>query len=414
MLKSYICKRCNYKTNNTIDICDHFRGEELCTKLLENYCYSDDYLLISSLLPHKKTQYEINIPPNCNLLLQNIKEYIDLVEHSNKSKCKLCKYCNESFDKVDDYRIHVIKDCFYNELLKRNETDKTILEHTEQNQDILHDSKKDILSSDNKLTEIKETNISKRKYNKLNKKKDTINENLNNITTETNTLNNNLKEENGKTNDNTNNKTNNKTNVKFNININDMNGNNISSTEHKLEDENLDIDDGLENIINGLVYKMLINHLKRGPIPVIPFSEMWDTSDIDFPKAAHVFMNKFMYSTLLKVVLENDKNLNIIFDEEKKTGLMYINDEEKYIKLTASDIVDCIMLKLKNELLQLLEVIKPEIFDKMYVFLKDLIVKRHQEYLKEDVYKGHIINNIISLYNHRRDESIQYFNIIQP
>jgi len=368
MSKSYICKRCSFKTNNTSDLCNHFRGEELCTKELDSYNYTDDQLLILSFLPYKgKThvieEEEIDLLPKSSILLKNIKEYTDVVDEAYKTKCKTCKLCDTKFDKIDDYRIHIIKECFYNELLNRGET-------TDEESPL--------------LTEIKIKNSQME-----NEQNQSQGQGSNQ------------------------NQTNTKTNVKFNININDMHGNKISSTQHDGNDADFNLDNGLENIINNLVYKLLMDNFKFGSIPIHAFDDDWDVSDIDFKKISHVFMSKIMYSTLLNYILDSNKNLNVIFDDESKTGLIYKNSTEKYIKLTSNDIVDCIMAKLRNQLLDFLEAIKPKIFDEMYVFLKDMVNKRYKDFLKEDIYKEQIINSIVLLYKNKKDDSIRYFNRIQ-
>jgi hypothetical protein len=365
MSKSYICKRCNYKTCNTADLCNHFREGELCNKILESFSYAEDQLLIMSFLPYKGKNHtvmeeEIDLLPKTSILLKNIKEYTDVVEEAYKSKCKICKFCDTKFDKIDEYRVHIIKECFYDELLKRGETDD---DNTESS---LYEEVKS--------------------YNQ----KQSQNQN----------------QEQGQTNNNV------KQNVKFNININDMNGNKITSSQHEA-DGDFNLDTGLETIINNLLYKLLLGNLKLDSIPIKSFDENWDVSEMDFKKISHIFMSKIMYSTLLNYILESDKNLNIIFDEDQKTGLVYKNSTENYIKLTANDIVDAIMEKLKNQLLEFLEVIKPKIFDEMYSFLKNMVNKRYQDFLKEDIYKEQIIDSIVSLYKIKKDDAIRYFNRIQ-
>ena len=355
MSKSYICKRCTYKANNTSDLCDHFRKEELCTKNLESYTYSEDQLLILSFLPYKGKNHtvseeEIDLLPKTDLLFNNLREYTDIVDEAYKSKCKTCRFCETKFDKIDEYRVHIIKECFYDELLKRSINNIKNNNETNNNETITDNQPKN------------QSNV--------------------------------------------------KQNVKFNININDIHGNKISSSVHE-GDENFNLDNGLESIINNLLYKLLLDNFKLNSIPIKEFDDNWDVSDIDFKKISHIFMSKIMYSTLLTYILDSDKNLNIIFDEEHKTGLLYKNNTEKYIKLTSNDIVDLIMNKLKIQLLDFLEVIKPKIFEEMYTFLKDMVNKRYQDFLKEDIYKEQIINSIVLLYKTKRDDAIRFFNRIQ-
>ena len=56
------------------------------------------------------------------------------------------------------------------------------------------------------------------------------------------------------------------------------------------------------------------------------------------------------YTTLLDEILNNEKNLNIIVDKNTVEALIFKNNEEKYVNIKKNDLYKDIMLKLKNEL----------------------------------------------------------------
>jgi hypothetical protein len=120
----YFCKRCNYETNYYKDILRHFLRKNKCKKNLESYNYSDDQILILSLLPyinniHIVQDCEIEHLKESSLLYNNINELINLIIDIDKNKLKTCKYCNIEFDKILDLRKHILLHCFYKILENR-------------------------------------------------------------------------------------------------------------------------------------------------------------------------------------------------------------------------------------------------------------------------------------------------------
>ena len=56
---TYQCKRCNYKTNRFSNLVKHLNIKKQCTRNLESYKYSNDQILILSLLPYFKNVHTI-------------------------------------------------------------------------------------------------------------------------------------------------------------------------------------------------------------------------------------------------------------------------------------------------------------------------------------------------------------------
>ena len=50
------------------------------------------------------------------------------------------------------------------------------------------------------------------------------------------------------------------------------------------------------------------------------------------------------------MILQNEKNLNVVIEKDTNTGIVYKNDTEKYIHLNKSDIIDQSLTKLRLQL----------------------------------------------------------------
>ena len=51
-MTTYLCKRCNHKTNHYTDLKKHLYNKKQCSKNLDAMNYSEDQLLILTLLPY--------------------------------------------------------------------------------------------------------------------------------------------------------------------------------------------------------------------------------------------------------------------------------------------------------------------------------------------------------------------------
>jgi hypothetical protein len=126
MSSSYICKKCNYKTLYFSDVKRHLTKRKQCAKKLEAFDFSEDQLLILTLLPYYNNIHLINnseiehLSKSTNLY-NNIIELLGILEHIDKHKLKKCTYCNEDFCKMIDLRKHILTTCFYKEIEKKNQ-----------------------------------------------------------------------------------------------------------------------------------------------------------------------------------------------------------------------------------------------------------------------------------------------------
>jgi hypothetical protein len=115
-----------YNANKFNDMQRHLSKKNSCKKNLEAFNYSDDQLLILSLLPYvdendnSKIIEKISYLKNSNIVYKNKDKLFNDINYIDKLKNKQCIYCNEDFNKIGDLKKHFLINCFYNELVKKN------------------------------------------------------------------------------------------------------------------------------------------------------------------------------------------------------------------------------------------------------------------------------------------------------
>jgi hypothetical protein len=124
MSTNYYCKKCSYKTINFNDLLKHINKQKKCNKNIESYQYSEDQLIVLTLIPYVNGTQNIDLTDieylkESDLLNDNIKELLDSLKNIDITKSKICKYCNEEHKKIIDLKKHIIISCFHKELDKR-------------------------------------------------------------------------------------------------------------------------------------------------------------------------------------------------------------------------------------------------------------------------------------------------------
>jgi len=126
MTTKYKCVRCGfYEKTIFSDIKKHLNRKNLCNKTNDSIFMSNDQLLVLSLIPyHNNIHYvshdDILYLHNSNIIDKNKKELFDEIDKIEKNKLKNCKYCNTEFPLIMDLKKHIILNCFFNTLEKRN------------------------------------------------------------------------------------------------------------------------------------------------------------------------------------------------------------------------------------------------------------------------------------------------------
>jgi len=129
MSANYKCYRCcKFETRVYYDIKKHCNRKYSCKKNQEHMFMSDDQLLCLSLMPyydniHKINLYDIEYLKDSKIIDKNKDELFEQLTYVEKNNIKICNYCNEEFPLLMDLKKHIIINCFYNELQKRNKVD---------------------------------------------------------------------------------------------------------------------------------------------------------------------------------------------------------------------------------------------------------------------------------------------------
>ena len=130
MTTTYLCKKCNLKTCHYNDLKKHLLNKKKCSKNLEAFRYSDDQLLIMTLLPYYEDKHIlddneiINLNKSNNLHTNKV-ELLKVLDNIEITKTKKCIFCNEEFSKQLELRKHILMSCFYKELKKKEGYSKT-------------------------------------------------------------------------------------------------------------------------------------------------------------------------------------------------------------------------------------------------------------------------------------------------
>ena len=144
----------------------------------------------------------------------------------------------------------------------------------------------------------------------------------------------------------------------------------------------------------------------------VPFDEDWDISEIHSDTKMAIVFNNLMYTTFLEEILKNDTNLNVIIDKKSKSGIVYKNDIDKYIKMKLNDINDRTMEKLKNQLLNINEEIKPKIFDDTHVFNRRMITKKYIDYCKNEELQQQVSICLSNVYDKKSKEAVEKSKLV--
>jgi hypothetical protein len=126
MTTKYKCVRCGfYEKTIFSDIKKHLNRKNVCNKTNDSIFMSNDQLLVLSLIPYHNNTHSISHDDilhlqNSNIIDKNKKELFDEIDKIEKNKLKHCKYCNTEFPLIMDLKKHIILNCFFNELEKRN------------------------------------------------------------------------------------------------------------------------------------------------------------------------------------------------------------------------------------------------------------------------------------------------------
>jgi hypothetical protein len=159
MTSTYECKRCMFNTYHFNNIKRHINKKKICERKIGSYNYSDDQILILTLLPslenNDEIKKEIEYLKKSNCIHKNKTKLLNEIEFIDKNKLKKCMYCNEEFNKIIDLRKHFLIHCFYKELQKNiniNLDNKKIL--IDGNNNLNNTTNNQCITNNNNITNI--------------------------------------------------------------------------------------------------------------------------------------------------------------------------------------------------------------------------------------------------------------------
>ena len=123
------------------------------------------------------------------------------------------------------------------------------------------------------------------------------------------------------------------------------------------------------------------------------FDEDWNVEHIDHYLKLFILLSKTKYTDFLKEVMKNKENLNIILEKNSDSGLIYKNQNEKYVKIKINELFDLLMVKINKQL--------QKIFDE-YLSEKQNIEKSVLNTIKDEK-----INNNIKLADYMNNSNLK-------
>lgn len=129
-MPKYKCFNCNYSTDHKTPIFNHFLKKNKCLTI-NSLKYNNDQIIKYSLCK-TKDHYEklLNKTSKYNVS-KTSSEFIEELKYSYKNKIKVCKFCNQNFEKYADLEYHLFE-CI--EIIDdKNDNNNNTINNNEQN-----------------------------------------------------------------------------------------------------------------------------------------------------------------------------------------------------------------------------------------------------------------------------------------
>ena len=150
-------------------------------------------------------------------------------------------------------------------------------------------------------------------------------------------------------------------------------------------------------------YKLTTNKYLNENKLIVSFYKEWNLNHIDLLTKKLLYISNDKYTDLLRKILDNDKNLNVIYDKNENHGYVMNNlnqlelvDKNKIVSQTIQKILFIFEL-FKNELEE-----NNTIIDKKILFKESIIIDdKYTLYLSNEFVKTKVENIILNIYNER-------------
>jgi len=191
------------------------------------------------------------------------------------------------------------------------------------------------------------------------------------------------------------------TNTNKNIEINNI-------TQQKCQTTNNNSCDITNNIIeNQNIYVFNLPNLPNFPIP---FDKEWSTDHINIYLKYALYMTGNKFTELLKKLLENDSNLNVIMDKDDNTGYVY-NSDNKYKNMEKSEIANLSMEKLFNQLNKIKEELFKDPFFQVNPLKREFFIseRKYDDFINDSETQKNVQKCINDIYIKKRDEAYKIY-----
>ena len=163
---------------------------------------------------------------------------------------------------------------------------------------------------------------------------------------------------------------------------------------------------GVQNIIN-----INLTSLKG-------FDQEWDTTNIEHQKKGEILLSNSKFTKTLENILNDKINLNVIMNNDDKTGIVYNNKKNKYEPMTKKDIIEKSMEKVYNHLKKFYdEINKNNINDLSIKSLENelhILENKYANFFKFDDAKKIVNNSFSKLYIDKKEEAENiYYDFIK-
>lgn len=162
--------------------------------------------------------------------------------------------------------------------------------------------------------------------------------------------------------------------------------------------------------INNISINVYNNEENKQKFYMIPFDQEWDLSNIDHQKKLLLFLSDNKYSNTMEEILKNDKNKNVLFDDDNDSGLVFQND--KFINMASDEIIIKMMYKLYNHLNTFYNEIKNNDYincdlDKH----KDTLEEKYNDFNenKHHITKEVVKNILVDIFHNNKENIIKQF-----
>ena len=151
---------------------------------------------------------------------------------------------------------------------------------------------------------------------------------------------------------------------------------------------------------------------------ILPFEYEWDIKHITKYTKHAILLSNIMYSNLLNIILENEKNLNVLLEFETMSAIICSNNNNhnKFINIDLKYLIDKTMEKLHNHLNN---IYNDSLNEPEFIIIKDRFENQQKnidnKYLnyKEDInVQNKVKKCIIDIYSTKKEYTLIYFNKI--